>query len=135
MRAGVPTPDTAKKGRDQEEGERRQDQQAAEIVDLLRPDFEEEEVKLFPFKISENSLIRDAFAARPADPRDQIIDAERNRHHKPFERAELSVRQLGIDLVALFIERGRMLRFLPRSTPSARLDERDFCHFSPPPSE
>jgi hypothetical protein len=44
-------------------------------------------------------------ATVPANPRRQVVDAERNGHDQPFEIAERAVGALGKDLLARGVER------------------------------
>ena len=45
-----------------------------------------------------------ADAARPTNPRQQVVNAERNRQHDPFQVAIEAVNKLRINLDARFVE-------------------------------
>ncbi|MCY1241505.1 hypothetical protein D9M72_544110 [compost metagenome] len=53
-------------------------------------------------------------AAIPADPRRQIVDAERDQHHQPLEAAEAALGAFREDLLALFVERLAHMRRIDR---------------------
>ena len=98
LRAGVAAPDAAGDRGDEEQRQRREHQQAGDEVEFLRPDLEEEEIEAPRGKIDEHRLVGQIGSAIPADPRHDVVDAERHRHHDPFHRAEAAVGLLGIDL-------------------------------------
>ncbi len=56
----------------------------------MRPDFDPEEEKAPSGEIDQNRLVRQVWTAVPADPWDEVIDAQCDRHDHPFEVAELT---------------------------------------------
>ncbi len=100
LRTGIAAPDAASNRGDEEQRQRCKHQQASDVVKLLRPDLDEEEIEAPRGKIDEHGLIGKIGATIPANPRDEIVDAERHRHHDPLDGAEAAMRALGIDLDA-----------------------------------
>lgn len=74
---GEAAPDTSgqRVGQDQDRG--RQDHQPGDVVELLRPDFDEEAVEPAVFKIEQDGLVRLARSAVPAQERRNVVDAKR----------------------------------------------------------
>ncbi len=112
LRAGVTAPDAARKRGDEKQRERRQDQDAGDVVEFLRPDFEAEEVKALMGEIEQHGLIGDAGSAPPTQPGQTVIDAQRDNHEDPLDPPEFAVNQLRIDGFAgrvegLFLRSGR----------------------------
>ena len=105
LRAEIAAPDAAGDRVHQEQHDRRQDQQAGEVIDFLRPDLDEEEIEAAVGKIDQHRLLRRVRAAIPAHERQQIIDAEGDDQHHPFDAAEGAVHALRIDFPARRIER------------------------------
>ena len=74
LRAGVAAPDAAEQAGDQEQRDRAHDQQAGQVVDVLRPELEIEEVEALVPDRQQHRLVglvrrRDASAARAAGSR------------------------------------------------------------------
>src|SRR5690606_16494 len=72
--------------------------------DLLRPDFDEEEIKPAAGKIDQHCLVWRAGAAVPADPGRQIVDAQQHRHSRPFDTSERAIHALWMYGNALLIK-------------------------------
>ena len=98
LRTGVPAPHAAGDRGDEEQRERCEHEQAGDVVEFLRPDLEEEEIKAPRRKIDQHGLVGKIGATVPANPRHEVVDAKRHRHHDPFGGAEAAMRALGIDL-------------------------------------
>ena len=102
--AGVAAPGAAHDRRHQEQGQCAEHEQAGDVVEFLRPDLEEEEEIAVVGHVQQHGLIGEIGAAAPPDPRQCVVDAERDRHHQPLDAAERSVRELRIDLLAARVE-------------------------------
>ena len=76
------------------------DQQAGDVVELLRPDLDEEEVEAAVGEVDEHRLVRRVRAAVPAEPRRDLVDAEGDRHDEPLQVPAEAVRALRVDLDA-----------------------------------
>ena len=138
LRTGVAAPDAAEQAGDQEQRDRAHDQQAGQVVDVLRPELEIEEVEALVPDRQQHRLVRLVDAAMPAQPGQQIVDAEADDQHRPFEAAHRAVHRLRIDphavgvemiagLLALELEltigladAGHVRSGLPRSLPAAQ---------------
>ncbi len=105
LRAEIAAPDAPGDGVHQEQADGGEDQQAGEVVDLLRPDLDGEEIEAPARQVDQHRLRRRVGAAVPAHERQQIIDAERDDQHRPFDAAEGAVRALRIDFPARRIKR------------------------------
>ena len=103
--AQIAAPDAAADGVHQEQRHGGDDQEAGEIVDLLRPDLDEEEIEAPVGEIDQHRLARRGRPAVPAHERQQVVDAEAERHQPPFDSAEGAGDALRIDLGARRIER------------------------------
>ncbi len=114
LRAEIAAPDAAGDRVHQEQRHRRQDQQAGEVVDFLRPDLDEEEIEAPVREVDQHRLVRRVGAAVPAHERQQVIDAEGDDQHHPFDLAERAVHALRIDLAARRVERDLVLGRLRR---------------------
>ena len=148
LRAEIAAPDAAGDGVHQEQHDRSEDEQAGEVIDLLRPELDEEEIETPVWKIDQNRLRWRVRAAIPAHERKQVIDAERDNQNRPFNIAERAVDALRIDFAARRIERNIVFRrlatefrFLHQTRKSRRPGRRLLKrhggmrgHFSPPPS-
>jgi hypothetical protein len=110
LRARVAAPHAPGERGDEEEPKRRQDQKARDVVELLRPDLDGAEEEALVGEVEEEGLVRQARSTVPADPGQQIIDAERDGHHRPLDLAEGAVRELGVDLLARGIGLAHLLR-------------------------
>ncbi len=58
--------------------------------EFLRPDLDEEEIEAAVGEIDQHRLVGRIGPAIPADPGRQVVDAERDQHHQPFEAAEMA---------------------------------------------
>ena len=148
LRAEIAAPDAASDGVHQEQHDRSENEQAGEVIDLLRPEFDEEEIETPVWKIDQNRLRRRVRAAIPAHERKQVIDAKRDSQNRPFDIAERAMDALRIDIAARRVERNivfrrrstefRFLHQMRKSRrPGRRLLKRHGAmrgHFSPPPS-
>ena len=101
LRTGVAAPDAAEQAGDQEQRDRAHDQKAGQVIDVLRPEFEIEEVEALVPDREQHRLIRLVDATMPAQPGQQIVDAETDDQHRPFEPAYRSAHRLRIDLHAI----------------------------------
>jgi hypothetical protein len=90
LRAGIAAPDPAQRRGEQEQAEPRHDQQARDEVELVRPDLDPEEEEAPVGEVDQHRLIGQVRAAVPADPRRQVVDAQRDDHDPPFEVPELA---------------------------------------------
>src|SRR5262245_23483182 len=88
----------------QEQRHRRQDQQPGEVVDLLRPDLDEEEVESPIGKIDQHGLVGRVETAVPAYEWKPVVDTERDQQHDPLDAAVGALHALGIDLPPRRIE-------------------------------
>ena len=105
LRTGVAAPHAPGERRNKKERQRRQDQDAGDVVELLRPDFEAEEVETLMGEIEKHRLIGQRRPAVPSEPRQAIVDAERHDHDDPFDPAKFAVDQLRVDRLARRVER------------------------------
>ena len=105
LRTEIAAPDPSGDRVHQEQRHRRDDQQAGQVVDLLRPDLDEEEIEAPVGKIDQHRLARRVRAAIPAHERQQVVDAERDGQHRPFDAAERAGDALRIDLLPRRVER------------------------------
>ena len=103
LRAGIAAPDAARHRRDEEQRQRRKHQDAGDVIEFLRPDFEPEEIQPLVGEIEQEGLIGQAGAAVQSDPRQAVIDAQRHDHDRPFDIAELAPDKLREDGLALLI--------------------------------
>ena len=149
LRAEIAAPDPAGDRVHQEQHDRGHDQQAGDVIDLLRPDLDEEEIEPPVGEIDQHRLRGRVRTAIPAHERQQIIDAQGDQQHRPFDAAEGAVHALRINLAPWRIERGivtgRLGAYFGRRYQSRqigrrgrRLIERQGAHglhnhFSPPP--
>ena len=101
LRTGVAAPDAAEQAGDQEQRDRAHDQQAGQVIDVLRPELEIEEIEALVPDREQHRLVRLVDAAMPAQPGQQIVDAETDDQHRPFEPAHRSAHRLRIDLHAV----------------------------------
>ena len=105
LRAEIAAPDAAADRVHQEQRDRGDDQQPGEVIDLLRPQLDEEEIEAAVRQIDQHRLVGRAEPAIPAHERQQVIDAEAERHQAPFDAAEGSGNALRIDLLLGRIKR------------------------------
>src|SRR5262249_16306649 len=105
LRAEITAPDSPADRIHQEQDDGGEDQEAGEIIDLLRPQLDEEEVEAAVREVDQHGLAGRAQAAVPAHERQEVVDREAERHQRPFDAAEGARGRLRIDLLA-----GRMKR-------------------------
>ncbi len=105
LRTEIAAPDPPGDCVHQEQRHRRQDEQSGKVIDLLRPDLDEEEIEAPVGEIDEYRLVGGARAAIPTDEREPVVDAERDPKHDPFDSAIGPLDALGVDLAARHIER------------------------------
>jgi hypothetical protein len=97
LRAEVAAPDAPSDGIEPDQDQRRQDQEAREVVDLLRPDFDEEEVKAPAFEVEEHGLLGLPGTAGPADERQDVIDGQAGDQRNPLQATVPARNGLGND--------------------------------------
>ncbi|MNI22999.1 hypothetical protein D3C73_765680 [compost metagenome] len=124
LRTGISAPGATDGRGQQEKAKARHDQKTGDEDKFLRPDFDEEEIEAPTGEIDKHGLIGCEGATIPPDPRRQIIDAERDKHHQPLEPAETSLGTLGEDLLAFFIKR---LAFFARRMHRLDINPFDRC--------
>ncbi len=105
LRAGVAAPGPPNCRRHEEKPEARHHQEPRDEEELLRPNLYEEEIEAPGSEVDKDCLIRRMRPAVPADPRRQIVDAERHQYHQPFEPAETTLGPLREDLPTLLVKR------------------------------
>ena len=105
LRTEIAAPDASRDRVHQEQRHRGEDEQPGEVVDFLRPDFDEEEVEAPVRKVEQHRLTGRVRPAVPAHERKPVIDAERDEQHDPFDPAEGARDALRIDLAACDVER------------------------------
>ena len=103
--ASASAPCAACDGCDQKQAEARHDEQARDVIEFLRPDFDEEEIEAAIGEVDQHGLIGRIRPAIPAQPRREIIDAQRDEHDEPFEAPELTANTLRKNLDPRRIER------------------------------
>ena len=111
LRAEITAPDAARDRVHQKQRHRGEDQQAGEVIDLLRPDLDEEEIEAPVGQVDQHRLVRRIRAAVPAHERQAVIDAERDEQHDPFDAPERAVHPLRIDFPPRLIERSILRAF------------------------
>ena len=104
LRTGIAAPGAAYCRGHEKQPDAGHDQQARDVVEFLRPDFDEEKIEAPMGEIDQHGLIGRIGAAIPAQPGRQVIDAKGHRHDDPFEMAEIAARPLGMDFDARRIE-------------------------------
>ena len=110
LRAQVATPHAAGDGIHQEERHCREDEQSGDVVDFLRPDLDEEEIKPAIRQVEQHRLTGGIRTAIPAQERQPIIDTKRHAEHGPFDAAKCALYPLGINLLARDVERALVIR-------------------------
>ena len=105
LRTEIAAPDAAADRIHQEQRDGGEDQQPGEVIDFLRPQLDEEEIEAAVGEIDQHRLVGRAEAAIPAHERQQVIDAEAERHQPPFDAAECPGDALRIDFLLGHIER------------------------------
>jgi hypothetical protein len=77
----------------------------ATIEEFLRPYLDEEEVEATAGEDRASTAWSGAKRSTvPAEPRRQVVDAERHQHHQPLELPETALRALWKDLLACGVE-------------------------------
>ncbi|ODN72357.1 hypothetical protein A6302_00284 [Methylobrevis pamukkalensis] len=104
LRTEVAAPDAAGERVHQEQRQRGEDQQAGEIVDLLRPDLDEEEIGAPPGQVDQHRLVGRVRPAIPADEGQEVVDAERDREDRPLDLPQPAVDRHRIDLLGTGVE-------------------------------
>ena len=105
LRAEIAAPDSAADRIHQEERNGGNDQEAGEVVDLLRPQLDEEEIESAIGQIDEDGLARRTQTTVPSHERQQVVDAEAERHQAPFDAPKCSGDALRIDFLLGDIKR------------------------------
>ena len=106
LRAEIAAPDAAADRVHQEQRHRRDDQEAGEVIDLLRPQLDEEEIEAPAREIDQHRLARRVRPAIPAHEGQDVIDREAEPHQRPFDVPIGAGDALRIDLSACGVERG-----------------------------
>ena len=104
LRAKITAPDPPAEGVHQEESDRSEDQKPSEVIDLLRPQFDKEEIEPAVRKIDQHRLIGRAEAAIPAHKGEKVVEAKASRHQPPFDMAECAGNALRINFLSGHIE-------------------------------
>ena len=66
--------------------------QASDVIELLRPDFDEEAVKPAVFEVEQDGLVRLAGPAVPAQEGRDVVDPERRQNqNRPFEPTDMTL--------------------------------------------
>src|SRR5262245_38478139 len=94
LRTGIAAPATASDRGDEKQCERRKHEQASHEVEFLRPDLQKEKEETIMRNVEQHRLVWQVWAAEPAQPRQPVIDAERDRHHQPLQRTKRAMRKL-----------------------------------------
>jgi len=81
LRAGITAPDAAGDARHEKEAESRENEEARDVVEFLRPDFEEEEIETPRGKIEQHRLVGKVRSPVPAQPGRHVIDRQGESHH------------------------------------------------------
>ena len=97
LRAEIAAPDAAEQRVRQEQRERGENEQAGEVIDFLRPDFDEEEVEARVREIDQHRLMRLVRPAIPAHERQEVVDAEADEQQAPLQAAKRPADLLRID--------------------------------------
>ena len=105
LRASVAAPHAPEQRVGQKQGQRRQDEQAGEIVDLLRPKLDEEKIEAGMRHIDEDRLARLVGSAIPANEGEDVINAKRHAQDDPFDAPISPPDSLRVDLLRRRIER------------------------------
>ena len=105
LRAGEPAPHPTKPGGGQKQPDSADDQQAGQVVDLLRPDLDEEEVGPPPRQVDQERLIGSVRAAVPTNPRADVVESEEDPQGGPLQPAEEALDAARVDLGPAGIER------------------------------
>ena len=111
LRAGIAAPDAARQRGDEKQRQRRKHQNAGDVVEFLRPDFEPEEIQPLMGEIEQEGLIGQAGAAVQPDPRQAERDGQRHDHDRPFDVAELPPDKLRVDGLARPVKRVAIFKF------------------------
>jgi hypothetical protein len=103
LRAEIAAPDPAGDRVHQEQGHGGHDQQAGEVVDLLRPELDEEEVESALRQVHQHRLVGGGEPAVPPHEWQRVVDPERDQEQDPFDPAIGPVHALRIDFPARHI--------------------------------
>jgi hypothetical protein len=88
LRAGIAAPHPTQRGCEQEQPQPGHDQKPRDDVEFVRPDLDPEEIEAPMRQIDQHRLMRQVRATVPANPRGQVIDAQRHPQDPPFQRAK-----------------------------------------------
>ena len=127
LRAGVAAPHAAEQTGHQEQPDRGHDQQAGQIVDVLRPEFQIEEIEPLMEQVEQHRLVGLGHAAMPAQPWQQVIQAEAEDQHRPLEPPHRAVHRFRIDPHAVGVEMFAPLLLLQLQLPIGLADTRHGC--------
>src|SRR6516165_11389352 len=105
LRAKIAAPYTSGDGIHQEQSHCREDKKAGQVVDFLRPNLNEEEIKAPGRKVDQDCLIRCVRSAIPSREWEEIVDRESDDEHRPFHPAECARYMLRVDFSARRIKR------------------------------
>ena len=114
LRAEIAAPNAAEQRIGEKQRERGEDQQAGEVIDLLRPQFDEEEIEPRMREVDKHRLVRRVRPAIPSDKRQEIIDPQAEDQQNPFYPAEGSADLLRINLLRRRVE-GTLVENLMRA--------------------
>ena len=109
LRTEVTAPHAAKQRCREEQAHSRKDQEPCDVVNLLRPDLEAKEIEPATGKVGKCGLVGRAGTAIPADPWNDVIEAEGHEEQQPLYGPDASENQLRINLLPFRIEN---LRFI-----------------------
>ncbi len=104
LRTGVAAPHAAEERVGEKEGQRCDNQQAGEIVHLLRPELNEEAIEPLMRNIDENRLVRQARPTIPSYEGNDVVDAEGCQQYNPFDAPVSSPDPLRVDFLGHFIQ-------------------------------
>ena len=109
LRAGIAAPDAPGQAGHEEQADGGQDEQAGQVVDLLRPDLDEEEIGAPVGQVDQHGLVGHARAPVPAHPGQDVVDGEEHAECRPLDLAEGACDALRIDAHAVGVERAVLL--------------------------
>ncbi len=107
LRAGEAAPHAAVERGDGEQADGAEDQRAGEEIHLLRPELEPEEVKPRVRHVGQHGLVRRVRPAVPADPGQDVVEAEEEAEHGPFGAPHGPRDALRVHLPVRGVEAGR----------------------------
>jgi hypothetical protein len=95
LRAGIAAPGAAHHRGDEKKADTSHHQKPGHEVELLWPDFDEEEIEAPVGHVEQHGLIRRMGSTIPTDPRRQVVDPQRDRHDDPLERRKAPSARFG----------------------------------------